>query len=87
MLIVLMAAAFVGGLTTFVALWPLGWLIALAGVPFGGSFLALMVAVLLALRDSHAAKARSEERLRTSGQILPLRHHLKEHQTPTSPIP
>jgi hypothetical protein len=67
MVIVLALAAWVGGLITAIALWPFGWLVALVGAPFGGSALALIVAVLVALRGSYAEKARSNQRLSTSG--------------------
>jgi hypothetical protein len=51
MVIVLALAAWAGGLITAFALSPFGWLIALAGAPFGGSLLALAVAVLVVLLD------------------------------------
>lgn len=70
MVIVLMLAAWIGGLITAIALWPFGWLIALAGAPFGGSALVLIVAVLVALRDAYAEKARPNQHLSTS--TLPL---------------
>lgn len=76
MVIVLALAAFVGGLITAIALWPFGWLSALIGAPFGGSALALIVAVFVALRDSYAKKSRPNQRLTKSGLSL-VRKHLR----------
>ncbi len=70
MVIVLMAAALVGGFATLIALWPLGPIIALASAPFGGSLLALVAALLVALRRPNPAKSLSErdpERIRVGG--------------------
>jgi hypothetical protein len=49
-------AGFVGGLITALALWwHFGALAALLGAPFGGGLLALVLALLLALRpDNHS---------------------------------
>ena len=55
----LMMAALAGGVTTAILLWPYGAVIALVGMPFGGSLSALFVAVLLYLRTSAADEARS----------------------------
>jgi hypothetical protein len=57
MIFVFVLSALAGAVITFSALWPLGVVVALIGTPFGGSLLALGVAVALAARDSDAAKA------------------------------
>lgn len=46
--VVLMAVAIVSGVMTAVALWPLGWLIALVSAPFGGSLAAGLLALAVA---------------------------------------
>lgn len=55
-MIVLLAAALVGGLGSFVVLWPYGALAALLGAQFGATFLALMAGLLLALRRAKAER-------------------------------
>jgi membrane protein implicated in regulation of membrane protease activity len=62
-MIVLLSAAFIGALATCAALWTHGALIALAATPFGGSFLAVVAALLLAL-----LKARREQKQERSAQ-------------------
>jgi hypothetical protein len=47
-MLLLLAAALLGGLITFAVLWPYGALIAIVGAPFGGSALALLAGLLLA---------------------------------------
>ncbi|PVE22048.1 hypothetical protein DC522_23085 [Microvirga sp. KLBC 81] len=59
MVLVFMVSALIGAAATLGALWPLGAAIALIGAPFGGSLLALLVAVLLTARTSEAKKASS----------------------------
>ena len=69
MLFVYAVTGLVGGLITSVVLWPLGVLIALAAAPFGGSLLALVVAV--AVWMSQAAEPRSA-RTQSQSQNLPI---------------
>jgi hypothetical protein len=52
LMIVLLAAALVGGLMSFAVLWPYGALAALVGAQFGATFLALTAGLLLALLKS-----------------------------------
>ena len=66
-MIVLLAAALIGGLVTFAALLPYGVLIAFLGAPFGGSFLTLIAGLLLAFvrtraerKQEHSARAALE---------------------------
>ncbi|GEO19332.1 hypothetical protein MAE02_70280 [Microvirga aerophila] len=47
-MIVLLAAALIGGLVTFAALPPFGVLTAFLAAPFGGCFLTLIAGLLLA---------------------------------------
>lgn len=47
MLLLLVAAAFVGELITLVVLWPYGALVAFIGASFGASALTLVVALLV----------------------------------------
>jgi len=47
-MVLLLASALLGGSITFVTLLSYGILPALAGAPFGGSFLALLAGLLLA---------------------------------------
>ena len=49
-MIVLLAAALVGGLVSFTALWPYGALAAILGAQLGATFLALAAGLLLASR-------------------------------------
>jgi hypothetical protein len=67
MLIEIVVTALVGALATSIVLWPLGMLIALAAAPFGGSLLALVVAVWV----SQAAEPRSE-RTQSQSQNRPI---------------
>ncbi|GEO18732.1 hypothetical protein [Microvirga aerophila] len=67
-MIVLLAAALIGGLVTFAALPPFGVLIALLGAPFGGSFSTLIAGLLLAFvrtraerKQVHSAQASLEK--------------------------
>jgi hypothetical protein len=55
-MIVLLAAALIGGLVTFVVLLPYGVLIALLGAPFGGSFSTLIAGLLLAFVRTRAER-------------------------------
>lgn len=55
-MIVLLAAALVGGLGSFVVLWPYGALAALLGAQLGGTFLALVAGLLLASRRAKAER-------------------------------
>jgi hypothetical protein len=59
-MIVLLAAALIGGLVTFVALLPYGVLIALLGAPFGGSFLTLIAGLLLAFVRTQAERTQEQ---------------------------
>ncbi len=58
-MIVLLAAALVGGLGSFVVLWPFGALAAFLGAQLGGTFLALMAGLLLAWRRAKAERKQS----------------------------
>ena len=49
MIVVLLLAALIGGVITFVLLWPYGLVVAVVGLPFGGSLFALPIAVGCAL--------------------------------------
>ncbi len=53
-MIVLMAAALLGGSMSFTVLWPYGALAALLGAQLGATFLALTAGLLLALLRSKA---------------------------------
>ena len=60
----LVPMALIGGAITLAVLWPLyGALIAFVCVPFGGSFSALLVALLLVFVEAHA-KRKQEHRVR-----------------------
>jgi hypothetical protein len=61
MVIVLMAAALVGGLAAFAALLPFGLAVALVGAPWGGSGLALFLAL---------AASRAATREEAEGELL-----------------
>jgi uncharacterized membrane protein len=63
--IVLMMAALAGGVMTCILLWPYGAVIALVGMPFGGSLSALFAAILLYMRTSAADEAHSDKDDRT----------------------
>ncbi len=52
----LFVAALIGGASTVAVLWPYGAVLALASAPFGGSCLALLAGLLLALRRKKAAR-------------------------------
>jgi hypothetical protein len=58
-MIVLLAAAFIGGLGSFVALWPYGALAALLSAQFGATFLALIAGPLLASRRGKVEQEQS----------------------------
>jgi hypothetical protein len=49
MIVVYLLASLLGAFATGAALWPVGWLLALACAPLGGSALAFLVAVGIAL--------------------------------------
>jgi hypothetical protein len=51
MVILLAFVALLGGATTTVLMWPLGWVLALGFAPVGGSALAVGVAVLYAISN------------------------------------
>jgi hypothetical protein len=57
MLIVYPMAALIGGLISFALLWPYGAAIALISMPFGGSLLVLLAAVLVRMRASSKAES------------------------------
>jgi uncharacterized membrane protein len=59
--IVLMMAALAGGVMTCILLWPYGAIMALVGMPFGGSLVALFAAVLLYMRTSAADEPHSSK--------------------------
>ena len=55
-------AALIGGVITFAALWPYGFLLALVATPFGGSILALLAGLALAFqRTSGTDPARDSD--------------------------
>jgi heme A synthase len=56
MMALLLVAAFLGGLMTFVVLLPLGVLTALVAAPLGGSLLTLMAGLLLAYLRTKAER-------------------------------
>ena len=58
-MIVLLAAALVGGLVSFVVLWPYGILTALIGAQLGATLLALTAGLLLALLRAKAEPKQS----------------------------
>ena len=58
-MIVLLAAALVGGLVSFAVLWPYGILTALVGAQLGATFLAFLVCPVLASRGSKAERKQS----------------------------
>ncbi len=66
LMILLMVAAWIGGAVTFAVLWPYGALTALLCAPFGGSFLALMAGLSLAILRTRAE--RMQERRAASFQ-------------------
>jgi hypothetical protein len=49
MIVLIPFAALIGGVITFVLLWPYGLVVAVVGLPFGGSLFALLIAVGCAL--------------------------------------
>ena len=59
-MIVLLAAALIGGLVTFAVLVPDGVLIALLGAPFGGSFSTLVAGLLLAFVRTRAGRKQEQ---------------------------
>ena len=56
MIILLTFAALIGSAITFVLLWPYGLVVAVVGLPFGGSLFALLVVVGCALRKRWSAR-------------------------------
>jgi hypothetical protein len=56
LVILLVVAAWIGGSVTFAALWPYGALTALLSAPFGGSFLALIAGLWLAILRTRAER-------------------------------
>jgi hypothetical protein len=67
--VVLVAAALLGGSVMFAVLWPCGDLTACIGAPFGGSALALLAGLLLAF-------------IRTRGEQKQERRMQAPHETP-----
>jgi hypothetical protein len=61
LMILLIAAAFVGGSLAFALLWPYGLLMAVLGAPCGGSFFALIAGLLLL-----GSRARAKRKLNRS---------------------
>jgi hypothetical protein len=59
-MVVLIVAAILGGLSTFALLFPYGALAAFIGAPFGGSFLALVVGMLMAFRSARAERRQEQ---------------------------
>ncbi len=59
-MIVLLAAALVGGVVSFAVLWPHGALAALLGAQLGATFLALTAGLLLAMLRTKAEPKQSE---------------------------
>lgn len=60
MIFVYMLSALIGAVVTFAVLWPFGPLVAVIGVPFGASLLALLSGILIASRAPEAEKANSQ---------------------------
>jgi hypothetical protein len=56
-MILISTGAIFGGLGTLLALHPLGWPLAIAGAPFGGSLAALALSVAVALRRGRHHRA------------------------------
>jgi hypothetical protein len=67
-----MIAALTGGIVSCLLLWPYGAIVALVGVPFGGSLAALLAAGLVCMRTSDGAKT-SEDRSSDLDEIGKLR--------------
>ncbi|WP_404291592.1 hypothetical protein ACD578_05505 [Microvirga sp. RSM25] len=74
MVILYMAVAFIGAGLSCVLLWPYGAAIALVSMPFGGSLVAVMAAVLVYMRtsdetelsDDHASHIDQPQSLQTT---------------------
>ena len=60
-MIVLLAAAVVGGVASFTMLWPYGVLTALLGAQLGGTFLLLVAGLLIALQRSKAEQGQERK--------------------------
>jgi hypothetical protein len=69
MVILIMLSAIIGGAITIILLWPYGVALAIIGAPFGGSLLALVVTVSVALLPS--VKRRSARRDTTQSFVKP----------------
>jgi hypothetical protein len=67
MIILYMCASFAGAGATIVALWSYSWTLALLCAPLGASALALIIAVLVALRPRSKEIVRSEPARMPSG--------------------
>ncbi len=63
-MILLIAAAIVGGPITVALLWPYGLAVALLGAPFGASFLALIAGLLLA-----GSRAKAKRKLNRTNDL------------------
>ncbi len=81
-MLLLAAAAVVGGLALVAVLWQYVALLALAGAPLGGSFSALIAGLVLAFR-----RARAERKRRRSVRLFrkTLGQHLKPAWVRVSP--
>jgi hypothetical protein len=77
-MLLLAATAIPCGLVTFALLWQFGALTALVGAPFGGSFSALLVGLVLAFRQ-----ARAEQKSKRS--VTPL-HSRQRRQLKSTPV-
>ena len=77
MLIVLTAAAILGGAITFIALSTFGVIIALAGASIGGSVSVLLVVAALALRDAYSGRTSFRQSMKSSRSKLLRRHSTK----------
>jgi membrane protein implicated in regulation of membrane protease activity len=66
-MILLMVATSIGGAVTVAVLWPFGALTALLSAPFGGSFLALVAGLSLAILRTRVE--RKQERSTASFRI------------------
>jgi hypothetical protein len=65
MVLVYPLVALVGGLISCVLLWPYGAAIALLSIPFGGSLLALLTAILVYMRVSSEAESNDNHAVST----------------------
>jgi hypothetical protein len=65
MVIIYLLAVLIGGLVSCALLWPYGAAIALLGIPFGGSLLALFVAVLVYMRVPSKAASNNNRAIDT----------------------